>query len=243
VALCHPFVFCDKGDRPEPLTEEDQMTLSKTEKAKRAATRARNLANAAAKTANDAGLSPPANDAGYVPPRASDPSSISSPAIRSAREIPETGTVTVACKMPNGLLLRIFSESVEHENVLGGGTRQVKVHRPVGDQVRIQGYAVPINKRPRYLITNGNFALTEGVDAKFFKTWWEQNADCAMIKAGLIFCMKSKVEAEAKADSREDIRNGLEPMALKDDPRSGKTLNPNLEDIKPADRKAAAQTV
>lgn len=215
------------------------MTLSKTEKAKRAATAAARLA---AKNAKDAGLSAPANDAGYVPPKALDPSALSSPAIKTAREIPETGTVTVALKMPNGLLLRIFQEHTEHENVMGGGTRAVKVSRPVGDQVRIQGYAVPINKRPRYLITAGNFALTEGVDAKFFKTWWQQNEGCAMIKAGLIFCMKSKAEAEAKADSREDVRNGLEPMALKDDPRAGKTLNPNLEDIKPADRKAAAQT-
>lgn len=165
----------------------------------------------------------------------------SSPAIKTSRDIPDTGTVTVALKMPNGLILQLFEETVQHENVMGGGTRAVKVMQRTGQQVRLHGYALTPNSRARHLITMGNFALTDNVDAKFFKAWWEQNKDCALVKSGMIFCMASKHEAEAKADAREDLRNGMEPMAQGKDPRAGRTRNPNLTDIETADRKALAR--
>jgi len=210
------------------------MTISKTEKSRRAATRA---ANVAKKNDPVQGVDHIVAEAISSGAASRAPDSVVSPAIRSAKEIPDTGVVTVACKMPTGLLLRVFMETTDHEQVMGGGTRPVKVFRPAGDQVRIQGYAVPPNKRPKYLITNSNYALTENVDAAFFKRWWIQNETSELVKSGLIFCMARKDEAEAKAETREGLMNGLEPMSQGKDPRAGKTANPNLEDILPANTK------
>jgi len=206
------------------------MTLSRAEKTRRAETAAAKVAAKNVRTASDE-------------PGAKISQSVASPAIRASKDIPDTGVVTVACKMPSGLILRIFEESEEYENLLGGGQRKTKIMRPVGKQIRVYGYAVPANKRPKFTITGTDFALTENVDAKFFKTWWEQNQELPVIKAGLIWCMKTKADADDKAEDMTDARNGLEPMAQKNDPRAGKAANPNLEDIGPADRKAAARTV
>ena len=76
--------------------------------------------------------------------------------------------VTVACKHPSGLLLRLFKMEDGFEPVMGGGTRKIKVPVQYGDAVHING-----NRKPRNAGENtptqeiaGGYGLTHGVDAE-----------------------------------------------------------------------------
>jgi hypothetical protein len=118
-------------------------------------------------------------------------------------------TVTVACKLPHGLRLRIF-EMVDHEEpVLGGGKKASKVAQPVGDQVVINGNAMPMVGQPRHEIVGG-YGLTHNVNAEFFAKWCEQNGESDIVKNNLIFALKNANAARDKARDGADIRSGLE---------------------------------
>jgi len=122
------------------------------------------------------------------------------------------GTVTVACKIANGLMLRVFKMIDDVEPVLGGGTRKVKRAEQVGDAVRIQGPGAALfGKNPAYPVVAG-FALTPNVDADFFKEWEKQNQDHEAVKAGLIFAYDKPADVEACAKDHEKQRSGLEPI-------------------------------
>lgn len=121
-------------------------------------------------------------------------------------------TVTVACKLPNGLQLRIFKMVPSREPVLGGGTREVEKAEQIGGVVHINGNAVEIGKSPKFPITDGGYALTHNVDAEFFTTWLEQNADHDAVRNGLIFGTPKQDTIEKRSREGEKLRSGLEPI-------------------------------
>jgi hypothetical protein len=121
------------------------------------------------------------------------------------------GTVSVACKVPSGLHLRLFSMEDFSEPVMGGGTRTVKRAVETGQRVTVKGFAHPIDKAPTAQIAGG-YALTPNVDADFFAAWLAQNADSAIVKNKLIFAADKPTYAESKAREQEEIKSGLEPI-------------------------------
>lgn len=137
-------------------------------------------------------------------------------------------TVTVACKLPNGLLLRVFDMVPGFEPVLGGGTREIKVARQKGEPVKINGNAVPFGMPPAYTIIGG-YALTPNVDAAFWAEWLKHNADSDVVKSGLIHAHATPDAVQKESRNREKVKSGLEPL----DPE-----NP-MKGIKRADKKAA----
>lgn len=120
-------------------------------------------------------------------------------------------TVTVACKLPHGLVLRNFEMITRSEPVMGGGTREVQFAEQRGEPVVIKGYATKWGEAPTIQISGG-YALTKGVDAEFFDAWLEQNQDHDAVKSGLIFAAERVDYAADKAKERKDLRNGLEPI-------------------------------
>lgn len=126
-------------------------------------------------------------------------------------KLPESGTVTVACKLPHGLILRLHEMISVPEPVLGGGVRETKVARHTGQEVIIKGAAVPYGKAPQTEI-HGGYALTFGVDAQFFSRWMQEFKDSDMVKNGLIFAFEKRDDAAAKAKEQEEVRTGLEPI-------------------------------
>lgn len=123
-----------------------------------------------------------------------------------------SNTVTVACKVSNGLLLRLFRMVEDVELVLGGGTRKVKRAEQVGDVVKIHGPGAALfGKNPSYSIVAG-YALTPNVDAEFFAEWLKQNKDHDAVKANLIFAYDKPADVEACAKEHEAQRSGLEPI-------------------------------
>eukprot|EP01037_Dinobryon_pediforme_P023421 gene23421-24867_t len=120
-------------------------------------------------------------------------------------------TVTVACKIPNGLQLRVFKTEDVEEAVLGGGTRTVKRATQVGDIVKIHGPASPFGVAPKAPIAGG-YALTHNVPAEFFAEWMKQNADSDLVRNGLIFASAKPDTTTGWAKERESVRSGLEPI-------------------------------
>lgn len=148
--------------------------------------------------------------------------------------VPSSGKITVACKMPKGIIMRIFTKGTMPIPVLGGGIQHVEQSIPTGEQVRLNGYAVPFGKRPKFEII-GDFGLTPGVDAKFFKTWLEQNKTSDLVTKGLVFYHQDTNQVRDMADERQELQSGLEPILQDKDPRAARTRNPNLEDVHASD--------
>lgn len=96
-------------------------------------------------------------------------------------------TVTVACKLPNGLLLELQGE----------------------ERVKLAGTAVPWGVAPRDV---GGYALTHNVDADFFARWLSVYKDYTPVKRGLIFAYPKSQDAQARALEMKNEKSGLEPI-------------------------------
>lgn len=129
------------------------------------------------------------------------------------------GTVTVACKMPNGLILEL-TELFDHTEPLpGGGTKTVPMHRRTGKRVTIAGPAAPAGMAPKAPVMGG-YALTHGIDADFWKQWLEQNKHSDLVRNKMIFAHEKQDSVEGRAREQAELRSGLEPMSQERDPRS-----------------------
>lgn len=129
-----------------------------------------------------------------------------------------TPTVTIACKMPNGLILRLFDMIDGSEPVMGGGTRSVKVAQEVSERVVIHGFSHPQNAAPKALIVGG-YALTSGVSKEFWDRWLKDNANTAIVKNRLIFAHEKQDNTKAEAREKKETRSGLERLDPKKLPK------------------------
>jgi hypothetical protein len=118
--------------------------------------------------------------------------------------------VTVACKLPHGLLLRNFRMVEVHETV-PGGFATVKRAEQIGATIKINGTAFPFGQIPRYQIVGG-YALTPNVDADMFAKWLTDNADSDIVKNNLIGAFQNNALARDWAKEHRALKNGLEPL-------------------------------
>src|ERR1700681_2652555 len=122
-------------------------------------------------------------------------------------------TVTVACKLPRGIFLRLcrMEDSAEQSPM---GIKTVKVARWYGDQVRINGVAAQNNPAPgnSAFAQTGGYALTPDVDREFFETWLQQNADADVVRNELIFAHGTDADVRRHTRENEKVRSGLEPI-------------------------------
>lgn len=137
-----------------------------------------------------------------------------------------TETVTVACKLPHGLELRVFDMIETQEPMFGGGYKPVKVARERAERAIIKGNAFPQEKGPSGPIIGG-FALTHGVPKDLWDLWIKQNARLVAVQKGLIFAHLKADNTEAEAREKEEIKSGLERL---DPAKPGKDLEPAQKD-------------
>ncbi|MGJ2639847.1 hypothetical protein ACR8HR_23120, partial [Salmonella enterica subsp. enterica serovar Paratyphi A] len=64
-------------------------------------------------------------------------------------------TVTVACRLPHGLVLQLQRQSSRPEPVMGGGSRDVPVWEKVGDTITLNGCSHAVARAAPNLIMNG----------------------------------------------------------------------------------------
>lgn len=135
-----------------------------------------------------------------------------------------TETVTVACKLPNGLKCRIFRPHEEQDIVVGGGTRDVTRYYPTGEFFVLNGTATRPGEAPKARLPNGmpgpanaelldsGFALTFGVPKAQWDAWLEANKDADYVRNGLVFAHKQTASTKKQARDHEKVRSGLEPI-------------------------------
>lgn len=127
-------------------------------------------------------------------------------------------SVTVACKLPHGLVMRVFDMVKTDEPMYGGGFKTIEQARERSDRVIINGNSHPQNEAPGCQIVGG-YALTYGVDKSFWELWIKQNASSAMVKNKLIFAHEGLKNAEAEAKEKDGVRSGLERLDPKKLPK------------------------
>lgn len=127
------------------------------------------------------------------------------------------GTMSVACKIPNGLMLRVFAPDKVMVPVMAGGVKEVTRWRPTTWSQKLNGPAKRMGQEVGYQIMHG-FGLTHGVDADQFALWLDQNKDTEMVRLGLVF---GQAKPDAVIQQTNDHRNeltGLEPIDPKNLP-------------------------
>jgi len=128
-------------------------------------------------------------------------------------------TVTVACRLPHGLVLRAYKEFTVHEPVMGVGTREVKVFRATGEQFIIKGFSHPQNGAPKALM-EGGYALTPGVPKDLWEHWKSLHGNSMMVKNGLIFAHAKTENTQAEAKEKKDVKSNLERLDPEKLPKS-----------------------
>lgn len=148
-------------------------------------------------------------------------------------------TVTVACKVPNGLILQNSVLEDDFEPVFGGGSRPIKAARPIGDPIHITGSARAIMSDPDAKRVVGGYGLTFNVPKEAFEKWMKDNAALDMVKNGLIFAHDSPDRATDQARDMRSTRSGLEALNVEGRKANGDYADPrmpkNIKKFKPDD--------
>lgn len=124
--------------------------------------------------------------------------------------------VTVACKLPNGVVLKVHRQQDVDVPVMTGGVRTVKEFRPDLDVVPVtvhgwrsapDGILVIKSGGP-----NGGYALTPNVPKDLWDRWREENKASLLVTNNLVFAFESADHAQGQAKEMKAVRSGLEPM-------------------------------
>lgn len=133
-------------------------------------------------------------------------------------------TVMVGCKLPNGLILRIFDMVPHVERGTNGVSTTTNIARLHCPPIVIKGNRVDPDADPETLpLIRSNYALTE-VDADFMDRWMHDNEDSDIVKNNLVFIASDQREAEAIAKDHKSVRSGMEPLKQDGDPRMPKKV-------------------
>jgi hypothetical protein len=127
------------------------------------------------------------------------------------RSGPMPGTVTVACKIPNGIRLQLSVSEKMHEPVMGGGHRNVEIWKKSGPIYDVLGPAVPFGAVPKFQM-EGGYRLTFGIPIEFWEKWRAQNADADFVRNGLIFAHESMDNLTDECIDNQELLSGLEPL-------------------------------
>ncbi len=120
-------------------------------------------------------------------------------------------TVTVACKLPHGLIMQLQERATQVQPVMGGGLRETEMWVPSNTHapIPLYGNAHPENKAPTADLASG-FALTYDVPKDFWDQWVEQNKTLPAVKNGLIFAQPNARRAKDEAKDKVSLKTGLE---------------------------------
>lgn len=133
-------------------------------------------------------------------------------------------TVTIACKLPHGLVLRAFVVR-ETEEVTPQGSRTIKKAEQIPGEFVVLGNSFPEGGAPRGRMEFG-FALTPGCPKQLWDKWHHDNKANPMVTNGLVFANSSDRSAIAEAREKENERSGFERLDPTKLPKGIKKADP-----------------
>lgn len=121
--------------------------------------------------------------------------------------------VTVACKLPNGLVMQLF-DWVDVPQPGPGGIRMVRESVRVGKRYIVRGNRFPFGQMPDFRITDtdNGYGLTPHIPKDFWDKWLEQNKDADYVRNKLIFAHERQANVLAEAEENKKRKSGLEPI-------------------------------
>lgn len=144
---------------------------------------------------------------------------VEAPSISRGEGRRHSSTVTVACKIPQGLRLQLQHKmkrpvpsgktghdefTMEYVNVFGGD-----IHIVSGPAVPAMGGVPDGYTMPKL---EAGFALTE-VPRAFWEQWLEQNAEAEYVKNKMIFAFGDPADTKAVTRELEKKLSGMEPIS------------------------------
>lgn len=156
-------------------------------------------------------------------------------------------TVTVACKIQNGMKLQL-QKAVERMEDGPLGPKAKTYYAFHGRPYYVHGPSYPVGTIPKGFpkqpLTEGGYALTTGIPMDFWEQWLEQNKLSSFVVApdgaehGNIFAYEELESVVSAAREQDKMLSGFEPISQdmdKDgrltDPRIPKPLNNHITKI------------
>lgn len=146
-----------------------------------------------------------------------------------------SGTMTVACNLPNGFMLQLHQFEDVDLPLLTGGFKRERHAKPIGEPIKIYGWRAPRGEAPKVPVV-GRYALTPNVPADVWEKWVKDNENLDMVKNHCVFAHPTPESTRAAAKEHKNQLSGLEPlnMARTTVPGTGGTKS------KPADPRLVA---
>jgi hypothetical protein len=138
---------------------------------------------------------------------------------RLSRPTRSGDTVTVACKLPHGLILRCFREEKFMEPTQTGA-RETTRFMPIdemqftirGTWVGSAGQAFAKNNPSVAELLPGGYALTHGVPREIWDNWYAANKKSQIVRNKVVFAYGSESGASDAARQLRGVKSGLEPL-------------------------------
>ena len=137
--------------------------------------------------------------------------------------------VTVACKLPAGLIIDVREPPVimntPHGEALISGRvlKSVKLNGSAA-QRRMESNGQVLGEHP---MVAGGYGLTENVSKDFFDKWLAENRDYPPVAAGAVFALPKIESVRSKAKEQgSDIKSGFEPLDRKAIKEMGVKIEP-----------------
>lgn len=137
----------------------------------------------------------------------------------STTSAPATGTATVSvfCKHPAGLILRV-GEMVDRNEGTAIHARIVSEWRQTGS-FTVAGPARPVGGDAKAPVIGG-YAVTHGVPKDLWEAWLDANKESPMVRNSVIFGHEKSSYGDGQATEQKGIRTGMEPLSQSKDPRA-----------------------
>jgi len=130
-------------------------------------------------------------------------------------------TVTVACKHPSGLKLRVF-RMVTRRVAGPAGFHEEDIAEPLPDSFDVKGPALPAGVEGGHIV--GGYALTENCPKWLWDLYAEQNAESHLIQNNILMAFSDRNEAAQEAKKLRSVRSGMEPVDPNNPPKIGTRL-------------------
>jgi hypothetical protein len=142
------------------------------------------------------------------------------PVVKVSRPATSGDTVTVACKLPHGVILRIFRWEEFEEQMRDGTYKTSKIGRPQegrefvvrGTWAASAGQAYNVNNSAVAELLPGGYALTHGCPKDLWDEWFVQNMRSLLVRNKIVFAHSAQSAATEQARELRSVKSGMEPL-------------------------------